>query len=120
MANNSMTPEQDLITREFFQKVANDASLFPEDPVGQRNMNQVIMRLLGYVYVNGCYVSPDKVKTRAIGAAPDVTCEWTEDTLRAQEALSDEEDNGTSTGEADSSEPTTDTEVRETVLREDV
>jgi len=119
MATNNMTPEQDLIAREFFQKVANDPALFASDKVGQRRMNSVILQLLNYDYVAGAFVTRGMALTSPIGGQPDVTCEWEADNRRAWEAVHGK-DNDTSDDQADSSESATDTEVRETVLREDV
>lgn len=119
MATNNLTPEQDLLTREFFQKVSNDPALFPSDPVGQRNMNQCILRILNYVYIEGAYITPGKVIKRSFSETAHAECEWEADTNRAMEAI-DEANNSKSTNQADSSESATDTEVREAVLREDV
>jgi hypothetical protein len=120
MATNILTPELDLLTREFFQKVANDTSLYPSNPVLQRNMCNTIMMLLNYDYVQGCFVErTDKSPQYGYMGKQEAVCEWEADTKRAMEAL-DEANKGTSTDQADSSEPTTDSEIRETVLREDV
>ena len=118
MSKNTLTPEQDLLTREFYSVVANDDSLFPQNPAAQRSLRGTLLTLLNYVVVDGKFVDPDSVKTRTYGSPLGLDCEWVTDTRRAMEALN-ESDSG-SEDETDSSEPPTDTEVREAVLREDV
>lgn len=113
MAKNNLTPEQDLLTREFFQRVASDESLFPDDPVGRRNMLACIVRLLGYTGTTN--------KTVRFGqtSVSDITEEWAADEARAREALN-EASNGADSDEANSGESPESSEVRETVLREDL
>lgn len=120
MAQNNLTPEQDLLTREFFQKVSNDKSLFPDDPVGQRNMNQCILRLLNYDYINGAYITKGQTLSRSLTGSTPVECEWMADTVKAQKEYSGNEDSGSSKDKADSGKPTKNTKVRKAVLREDV
>jgi len=99
-----------------------------------------LMRMLNYEVINGCFITPGKVVAHKFGSDAKVTCEWEEDTKRAIHAieasdkatlslvgvaikpweLNDEANTSKSSDEADSSVTSTDTEVRETVLREDV
>ena len=118
MAKNNMTPEQDIITREFFTAVVQDTNLFPQNPAMQRSLYSYVLHLLNYDLIDGAYVEKGKTTSRRYGEAATVTCEWNADTRRAQEALN--EDSGSGEDEADSSKSSTDTEVREAVLREDV
>jgi len=118
MADNNLTPEQEILTREFYQNIASDKSLFADDPVGHRNMMRIILTLLNYDYVDGAYITKGTKLTRYLTGKSNVTCEWEEDTLAALEALNG--DNSSSTDQTDSSEPPEDSEIREAVLREDV
>jgi hypothetical protein len=128
MAKNNLTPEQDYITRQFYANVAANPDLFPQDPVGQRNMIGVLLRLLNYTIVNGKFVEIGTVTSKTLGGTVEVTCEWDDDMRRAIDALDstelegaiNEASNSTSTSEADSSVEAEDSEVRETLLREDV
>lgn len=119
MSKNSMTPEQDLLTREFYSTVACDANLFPQDPVGQRNMIQCLLRLLNYQVIDGKYITPGKVLSKTLGGKVNVDCEWDADTQRTLEALNGS-NNDTSTPETNSGESSTYSKIRKAVLREDV
>lgn len=118
MADNNMTPEQDLITRDFYTKVLSDESLFTGDPVGRRQSLGLCRRLLGYMIVGGVHVSPEVASGVVVklGETPDVQDEWADDTRRAQ----DEANQSEGTNEADSSVEAESAEVREAVLSEDV
>lgn len=126
MASNNLTPEQDLLTREFYTQVAMKNDLFPSDPVGQRNLMACLIRLLGYVVVDNKFVDPAKVKNlkRSIGSPSNVVDEWHTDTQKLIEALEEKEfneaTNSNSSNKADSGESSKDSEIREAVLREDV
>lgn len=118
MAKNRMTPEQDILTREFYSTVATDPKLFPDSPIDQRSLAGILLRLLNYTVIDGKFCSPERVSTRKYGEPVQVTCEWDEDTRRALEALN--EGNSGSENKADSGKSAKDSEVREAVLREDV
>lgn len=118
MAKNRMTPEQDILTREFYSMVANDPSLFPNEPIDQRSLHGILLKLLNYTIIDGKFVTPEKVSTRKYGEPVQASCEWDADTKRVLEALN-ESDSG-SEDEADSGVATEDSEVREAILREDV
>jgi len=119
MATNNMTPEQDLLTREFFRQIVQNNSLFPTDPAGQRAMASAVLQLLNYDYVGGAFVTKGTKRTRPFSGQHELECEWIADLEKATEQLN-EAYKSTSTPEADSSEQATDTEVRQAVLREDV
>ena len=119
MATNNMTPEQDLLTREFFRQIVQNNSLFPTDPASQRAMAGAVLQLLNYDYVGGAYVQKGEQRSRPFSGQQDLICEWAADEQRSMEALN-ETNQGTSTPEAYSGEQATDTEVRQAVLREDV
>jgi len=119
MANNKMTPEQDIVTREFYKIVAMDEDLMTVTGLTGRQVRGICLQLLNYAVVKGSFVDPAKIKGRPYSGSLTMECEWTADTRRAMEALVDE-DNSSGEDEADSSEPPTDTEIREAVLREDV
>lgn len=118
MAKNLMTPEQDLLTREFYSTVANDSTLFPSNPVLQRNLVSTCLTLLNYDYISGCYVEKAQARTRGLQGEVRVTCEWATDAQRAMEAVDESDSSGED--ETYSSEPPKDSEVRETILREDL
>jgi len=118
MAKNRMTPEQDLLTRQFFAEVSQDPSLFPDTPVTQRDLIRTLLYLLNYQVIDGKFVEKSKSVKRPYMGTAQVDCEWDADVRRAEEALN--EGNSGSQDEADSGEPSTDTEVREAVLRQDV
>lgn len=113
MATNNLTPKNDLLAREFYDKVASDESLFPDTPAKQRQLKAILMQVLGY--------GTPTVTTYTFGQpmGNDIREEWIADTIRAQEALNDTTNNKT-TSTSDTSQSTTDSEVREAVLREDV
>lgn len=142
MAKNNLTPEQDLLCRRFYIEVAEKAeALLPDTPVHAQRLRRTILMLLNYRQLpNGAFVQADKAISRSFGN-PDYsayTCEWADDAQRAWEALAledeqeytdepeDEEDWGTIAKDVESASETSgsveaeDTEVRETILPEDV
>jgi len=118
MASNQMTPEQDVLTREFLQQVVFDRGLMTRAGVSGRTLQGACLELLNYVIIDGKYVDKALVKNRPFYGQLELDCEWEQDTRRSMEAL--DESNSSGEDEANSSEPSTDTEVREAVLREDV
>ena len=116
MSKNSLTPAQDVITRDFYQDVLCDPSLLVDNPVARRNAIRLCLTLLGYIVVDGKHVDPDKLGGYKLGGTIECVDEWEDDTRRAHDALSKTKD----TSEADSSVEAEDTEVREAVLPEDV
>jgi hypothetical protein len=123
MAKNNLTPEQAVLAREFYMKVAQVPGLFPNDPVGQRSMQATIIRLLGYVVVRGKFVSPEKaqsVKVSFLGnvLADKLEDEWQDDYQRELDAINNS--NSTDQTSARSQTESAAVEVREAVLSEDV
>lgn len=116
MATNNLTPTDDLLVREFYTKILGNADLFTGRDVGRKQALRLCLDLLNYTIVDGKFIARDRQISYPFGRRPEVECEWEEDTRRAQ----DEANQGNSTGEADSSEPTESAEVREAVLSEDV
>jgi hypothetical protein len=124
MAKNNLTPEQAVRTREFYMQVAQVPGLFPNDPVGQRNMQAAIIRLLGYVVVCGKFVSPEKAKSVKMSfwgkpvTAAELEDEWNSDYQRELDAINNS--NSTDQTSARSQTESAAVEVREAVLSEDV
>ena len=115
MAKNNLSPEQDVLTREFYVKVATDDSLFPSNPAQARQLRAVIISLLGYAIVQGKFVSPEKVNSRSYFSQADYEDEWMIDykaALAALEGADEATENDTSEDEADSGESTEGSEVR--------
>ena len=117
MANNTLTPEQDVLTRRFYLEVAQDDSLFPSNPALARQLRAIIInQILGYVVVGGAFVSPDKLEKRNYFSQGEaLEDEWGPDYERAIAALegtSEATEDDTGTDEADSSESTEGSEVR--------
>ena len=118
MAKNSLTTEQDLLVRVFWDKVCQDPNVLPSEPVSIRRLRRLVLDLLNYdVLPNGAYVQRgSKVKTK-LGETSfaDYPCQWKADTERALAAQAaekrtqrgaDEEvtDNDQDTDKASSSE----------------
>ena len=116
-----MTPEQNLLIRQFYVEVANDESIFAGKNTTQKAVKGMCLDLLGYVLIKGKYVPVEKFKGASLtyGQQADYQCSWESDT-RAIEELINETNNSKSSSTASSSEPTENTEIREAVLREDV
>ncbi len=127
MAKNVLTPEQDILTRQFYVEVAQKAeALLPNTPAFGRQLRAILLLLLNYDQLpSGAFVTKGTTITKAFGSVDysSYTDEWVTD---LGEALADvemrkhEANKSTDTSEASASEPCEDTEVRETVLPEDV
>lgn len=113
-----MTPEQNLLIRKFYVEIAQDSSLFAGKNTTARQAAGICLDLLGYVLIKGKYVPIEKLKKSSptYGQWVDYECEWESDTRRVE----DEVNNRESALEASGGESSEDTEVRETILREDV
>ena len=124
MAKNSLTPEQDLITREFFLLVADKAEgLLPGAPAYGRQLRAICLLLLNYdVNPTGGFMEKGSVITRTFHGNDygDIVDEWPADAARAQARFDNEATDNTDTSEASTSESSEDTEVREAVLPQDV
>ena len=117
MANN-LKPEQDLLVRQFFVDVVQDDSVFPDAKSNQRALTTICLGLLNYVVVDGKFVSPENLKSTTYGQKVEYEDEWIKDTKAVQERM--HADTSDDPAETDSGEQTESSEVRETVLREDV
>lgn len=124
MANNTLPADLDLLTREFYESVALKAESFIPDQSGSaRQLRAIILDMLGYRQLpSGARIAKDIKITRPLNDASfsGFKDEWAADTTRALEALENEDNNDKDTVEASSSEQAEGTEVRETVLPEDV
>jgi len=125
MSINKLTPAQDMATRNFYTKVLDDETLFPEDPVNRIHAIGICRRLLNYVVVDGKHVDPDKVPPKKLHQTVEIEDEWMADALRAQAALydvevTDEKNKAPNTRKANSSKSAKSAKVRKAVLPEDV
>ena len=113
MAKNNLTPEQDLLTREFYEQVALLAEDFmPDHPASARQLRGTILDMLGYRQLpNGARIDKDiEVKGKfGTDLYEGYADEWYEDADKAKAAI-----------EASTSKSTEGTEVRTSVLSEDV
>lgn len=86
MAENSLTPEQDVLTRAFWQKVANDPDIFPTEQVSARRLRRLILDLLNYdVLPNGAFIQRGSKVQVKLGDTTysNYPCQWERDTRRA-------------------------------------
>lgn len=122
MKNNDLTAKQDLIVREFWEVIAVNANdLMPNTPAFARQLRAICLLLMNYDVVGGHFIKKGQVITRPFGQKVDLNefvCQWESDRELARAAM--EINNSTLRVEASTSESTEDTEVGETVLREDV
>lgn len=127
MATNDLTPEQDLLVRRFYKEIAiRLEQMLPSTPVSGRTTRRTCLDLLNYDIIgSGAYIKKGSQITIEYGSQdyskyPD---EWPADEARALKAI-EEAGNETSddpnTSEASPSESTESTEVRKTLLREDL
>lgn len=132
MANN-LTPEQDLIVRAFYVRVAQDDSLFPTNRATQRRLVGECLRLLNYVVLDGKYVTTENVKPKNyMSQGGNYECEWAADFEKAQRAISrkekkklreesvDEAIKNPSPDKANSSEPSESPSIWQALFRKDV
>jgi len=123
MAKNEMKPYQDLLTRRFFKEVALDAeALMPGAPASARQLRALCLFLLNYDQLpNGAFVEKGTNVSYPFGNADynKYKDEWEDDLAATKEKLN-ETDNDKDTVEASTSESTEGTEVRTSVLPEDV
>lgn len=127
MASNTLTPEEDLLTREFYATIAAHGDrLFPGSPASARQLRAIILLLLNYDQLpNGAFVTRGTNIDVPFGSNDysKYKDEWMEDlgkTLAAVEILKNEARKDINTSKASASESSEDTEVGETILREDV
>jgi len=118
VAENNLTPKDDLATRDFLLTVVNNESYLADLPASRRDLISTLLMALNYDWLpNGSFVRKGQNIVMRFGqsdysAYPD---EWPADKEKAIEAL-----NSKDTVEASASEPSADTEVRKAVLSEDV
>ena len=127
MAKNVLTPEQDLLTRQFYVEVAQKAeALLPNTPAFGRQLRAILLLLLNYdLLPSGAFVTKGTKVKKAFGST-DYSAykdEWATDlgvALADVEINKNEANNNTDPSEASTRESSEDTKVRETVLPEDV
>lgn len=120
MATNGLTPEQDLLVREFYVNIATKAEgLLPNAPAYGRQLRAICLLLLNYDQLrSGAFITKGQTISVAFGST-DYSAykdEWQDDYDRAVRAIAegvvDETNNDQDTSEAGASEPSKDTEVR--------
>lgn len=131
MANNDLTPEQDLLVRRFYKEIAiHLEQMLPSTPVSGRTTRRTCLDLLNYDIIgSGAYITKGtqvsiEYGSKDYSAYPD---EWDADLRRALEATGQtteapvhETGNDTDTSQTRPSESTKSTEVRKTLLRKDL
>lgn len=121
MAKNKLTPQQDIITRQFFQLVTQRAE---HDPDELRTAQTICMNLLNYECTpDGRFVERDSRDFYPFGDKPvnDGPCEWLDDyKVALKQGGKDARLNTRDSFAPNSGEQSKDTEIREAVLREDV
>jgi hypothetical protein len=122
---NNLTPEQDLLCRDFYEKIAANDSVWPTLGKTQRVVAGALLQILGYSVASGMIVPQGTSLKFAFGSRPD-TGEY-EGLFDRDRALVEEKLNGTpetttdagDTDEAGASESSESDEVGD-VLLEDV
>ena len=128
MATNNLTPEQDLLVREFYVEIGMKADdLFAAAPTSARNLRSLLLELLNYDQIaNGAYITKGTVVkmefgTKDLSAYPD---EWAADYDRSVAAIAlgetDEADSVEDDVEASTGSPSSNTSLRETLFPKDV
>ena len=118
MATNKLRPESDLATREFFTAVTSDEKYLQDSPAHRRQIIAILLEALNYMVLpNWAFVSRDANVSMQFGSSdysrwPN---EWEADEEVARAAIE-----AKNTPEASTSSEAEDTEVRESVLPEDV
>lgn len=105
MAKNNLTPEQDLITRAFFQEVLSDDRLFADTSVGRNKARALCLNLLNYAMIHGKFVEFKRASklTHSLGRQPEAECEWNEDTKRTVKEFTRASASGEDSSKANSS-----------------
>jgi len=124
MGKNSLTPQQDIITRQFYVLVTQQAN---HDPSELRQAGRICINLLNYqVTGDGRFLAKDPEATRTIKFGEALSeipgeCEWDSDYKRALKAGGkDAQANNKDSVAPDRSEQTKDSPLRKALLREDV
>lgn len=127
MKNNNLTPSQDLLVREFWEQIAVKAeALMPSTPAYARQSRAICLLLLNYDLLPGGRYVKKGTKINIRFGSNDYSaykCQWEADRQEAYDELKANQiidDLVNDTPETSASESTEDTEVRETILPEDV
>lgn len=121
MAKNNLTPEQDLIVREFYEKVVlPDPGLFVNANLTQRQALHLCLNLLGYVVVQGKHISVDKWKATSYKFGGSTESVYVDEYDTDKEAAHEAANKDTPRPETDSGKPSESPSVRQTIFRKDV
>jgi hypothetical protein len=133
MAKNELTPEQDVLTREFLVDVALSENAFSDHPALKRTLIGYCYRLLGYQRLpDGRFISEHinvKYKLGGTISLEDYPDEWQKDyanaLMKAGKGELDERQKGftfnsDSTNETDSGKQTKDTPLWKTLFSKDL
>lgn len=118
MSKNSLTPEQDLITREFFVVVAQQGHGLEDTPGNASHLRAICLGLLNYQQLpSGAFIDTKTKVTVEFGSQnyDAYPCEWEADARRANDAV-----NPKSEPETSPSSKSTYSKVRKAILSEDV
>ncbi len=122
MATNNLTPEQDLLTREFFEQVAIRDEFLPNDPAIKRSVVAGLLTALNYDWLpNGHFIEKGaNLQYRFGSSSPDYDAyddEWEDDKRRAEDAIANYTEDTPPTRTSKSTESA---KVREAILSEDL
>jgi hypothetical protein len=124
MAQNNLTPEQDIIVREFFAKVALVPDILEGNPADMITVRNVCLILLNYELTqDGRFIERKSVRTARWGTAPENmggACEWEDDYRSATRSATDEPIKIESPVETSTSKPSTYSKIRKAIFPEDV
>jgi hypothetical protein len=73
LTNNGLTPEQDLLCREFYQQIIADDTLWPTLGKTQGTIASAVLQLLGYTVSAGVIVPIGTTLKFTYGQSPDTS-----------------------------------------------
>ena len=130
MAKNNLTPQQDLITRQFLTEVATAENILPDTPGLRRQLYAILLTMLNYDRLtDGRFITKGKKVTYPYMGMPSLEeypDEWEADyvrTLKALKIYGDEvsyEVDVKNPDKADSGKPTKNTSVWKALFSKDV
>jgi hypothetical protein len=126
MAKNNLTPEQDVLTREFYVQVALAPNTLPDNPALKRQLGAICLNMLNYNRLtDGRFISKGKKIKMAYGQQPSLEeypDEWAEDYQAALQGMEKEEITLENKGEnkADSSKSSKSSKIWKALFPKDV
>lgn len=83
----NLTKEEELLVRDFFEKIAMREDLFPDDNTKPRQLRGACLGLLGYIVAYGKIVRPEDLKGMTYGQKQELPDRWDEDTAALRSSL---------------------------------